>query len=141
VSAGCGGEPNAEADAAKTPAPLGCNGRGVDVDGLEVSGERGLTLRFESAEPMPPATGDNSWLVALEAEGEPLSGVAHELSVTPHMPDHGHGSPVAVEVTEQDAGVYRVAPINTFMPGYWQITFEVASEELRDAVEFGVCVE
>lgn len=121
---------------------LGCNDRGVNIDGFELSGDEGLDLAFQSANPMPPATGDNTWVVSLtDAGGDPVTGAADDIVVTPHMPDHGHGTPVAVQVSEEDDGVYQLAPVNTFMPGYWQITFELESDALSDTLVFGVCVE
>jgi hypothetical protein len=142
ASSGCGGaEPDSEART-DTRSALDCNGRGVDIDGFELSGDHGVDLAFQSAEPMPPVTGDNTWVVELtDADGEPVVDAGEDIAITPHMPDHGHGTPVAVQVAEQDDGVYRLAPVNTFMPGYWQITLELTTDELSDVLVFGVCVE
>jgi hypothetical protein len=127
----------AERDAA--PAP--CQGRGQSLDGLSVEGGGGLSLKVKSVDPDPPVVGDNSWRVALSLDGEPLAGVADEILVSPFMPDHGHGSPVSVGVSELSDGVYRFEPVNTFMPGYWEITVRVQGDAGESSVMFGVCIE
>jgi hypothetical protein len=100
-----------------------------------------LQLRMLEYSPDPPAVGDNSWLVELsDHEGNTLPGLADAIIVTPFMPDHGHGTPVAVGVEEGADGEYRLAPINTFMPGLWQVGVELEGGAFAP-LEFGVCVE
>lgn len=74
-------------------------------------------------QPDPPATGDATLLVQIldAADGALLTGST--LTVTPWMPDHGHGvmeDPVVVE----DEGLYTVEFAYS-MPGTWELTFEV----------------
>jgi hypothetical protein len=76
-----------------------------------------------------------------DAAGDPLTGLDDAVFVTPFMPDHGHGTPVRVGVEEEAAGEYRLAPVNTFMPGLWQITLEVERDAEATILEFSVCVE
>lgn len=118
-----------------------CQGRGQSLAGLSVEGDDGLSLKVESIEPNPPVVGDNSWRVELSRDGEPLAGAADEILVSPFMPDHGHGSPVSVGVSELSDGVYRFEPVNTFMPGYWEITLRVQGDAGESSVVFGVCIE
>ncbi len=123
-----------------TASAADCAGRGDDLDGLEIDGEHDTLLRLIEADPAPPSVGNNSLTVEILADGELLSGIADDIHVTPHMPDHGHGTPVAVGIEELDDGQYRLSPVNTFMPGFWQITVEV-SGELESSFQFGICVE
>jgi hypothetical protein len=100
-----------------------------------------VTATFVSADPAPPARGDNSWVLSfVDSGGAPLDGL--EIAVTPTMPDHGHGTPVAAVVAPTgDAGQYGVAPVNLFMVGYWEITFEITQGDMQDSLVFGFCVE
>lgn len=135
------GEHVVEAGAAEAA----CDGRGKPLEGLEVSAETDagtkLTLAFLEGEPMPPIVGNNSWLFRLEADGEPLMGAASAITVTPFMPDHGHGTPTVVNVEEERAGTYRFEPVHTRMAGYWEMRVDVESEVVSATLVFGVCVD
>lgn len=120
--------------------PVACNDRGEPLDGLTASGD-GMELHVVEFEPAPPVIGDNSWLVELSVDDEPLAGVEADIVVSPRMPDHGHGSPVMVGVAEEMDGVYRLSPVNTFMPGYWEIELSIEAEDVDASVSFGVCIE
>lgn len=135
LSACSGGHP--EKESAAPP----CGGRGDDLTSLELaSGE--LWLRVLDTSPAPPGVGDNEWLVFMsDAADAPVTGLARSMHVTPFMPEHGHGTPVAVGVTEAAAGEYRLLPVNTFMPGLWHIRLSVSQSEEPELFEFSVCVE
>jgi hypothetical protein len=77
-------------------------------------------------EPSPPSLGDNAWTVLVsDRNGQPARDVSIE--VRPTMPAHGHGTPVAPRVVSGEArGEYRVFPLHLFMPGLWEIRFEIA---------------
>ena len=97
-----------------------------------------MQVAIADADPALPIRGDNAWTVAItDSAGAAMTGL--ELSVGPWMPDHGHGSPVPVNVTELEGGQYLIEPLNLFMAGYWEITVEIADPD--DAVVFKVCVE
>lgn len=100
-----------------------------------------VTATFVSAAPAPPGRGDNTWVLSFaDSDGAPLDGL--EIAATPTMPDHGHGTPIMAVVTATGAaGEYRVAPINLFMAGYWEIALDVTWGEQQDSVTFGFCVE
>jgi hypothetical protein len=99
-----------------------------------------VTATFVSADPAPPALDDNTWVLSFSDAGVPLDGL--EITVTPTMPDHGHGTPVAAVVTPTgEAGQYSITPINLFMAGYWEIAFDITQGAEHDAVVFGFCVE
>jgi hypothetical protein len=142
---GAGGdrEPNDAASNAMASDALSepCEGRGQSLAGLSVDGDGDLSLAVVAIDPDPPVVGDNSWRVELLHEDEPLVGVADDILVSPRMPDHGHGTPVSVGVSEPSEGVYRLEPVNTFMPGYWEIDVLVEANDAQGSVLFGICVE
>ncbi len=120
-----------------------CGGRGEALDGLEVESEQGLMLRLIAAEPEEQIVGDNAWTFAIEDDGSPVEGLEEVMAVTPFMPDHGHGTAVAVEISEVEAGQYELSPVNLRMPGYWLITIEIdalSEDDEPDVATFGVCV-
>lgn len=127
------------------PSAEGCDGRGEPLTGLRVSTESDagakVTLSFIEGEPMPPVVGNNSWSFRADVDGEPLTGAAAAMTVTPFMPDHGHGTPTAVSVTEEEVGIYRFEPVHTRMAGYWEIRVDVEMEAATAQLLFGVCVD
>lgn len=108
--------------------------------GLSKSGSL-VTATFVSSDPAPPIKGDNTWVLDFtDAQGMPLADL--EMVVTPMMPDHGHGTPINAVVTPTDtAGRYEVTPVNLFMAGFWEITFDITVAGQADALMFGFCVE
>ncbi len=122
-----------------------CQGRGDVLDELRVEAEldagRAAELSFLEGNPARPIVGNNSWLFFLAVDGEPASNVGSGLTVTPFMPDHGHGTPTAVVVTEGKSGQYLFEPVHTRMAGFWEITVDVATASLKTQFTFGVCVE
>lgn len=125
----------------REPAAADCAGRGDDLTTLRLtSGD--LVLSVLETTPEPPQVGDNEWLVRLrDRANEPVTGLSTSLVVTPFMPDHGHGTPARVGVAETGAGEYRLAPVNTFMPGLWRIQLAVSRSDDPERFEFSVCVE
>jgi hypothetical protein len=110
------------------------------VVGLSKAGTL-VTASFVSADPAPPALGDNTWVLSFsDSDGAPLDML--EIVVTPTMPDHGHGTPIMAVVTPTgEAGEYRVTPVNLFMAGYWEIALDLTWGDEQDSVMFGFCVE
>jgi hypothetical protein len=109
--------------------------------GLSKSGTL-VQATFVSADPAPPIKGDNTWVLDFtDANGAPLAGLT--IVAVPMMPDHGHGTPVNAVVTELEVpGQYQVTPVNLFMTGFWETTFDItlAGGE-QDSLMFGFCVE
>ena len=62
-------------------------------------------------------------LEVADAAGKPVDGAT--LSVTPFMPDHGHGSSVKPTVTREGGGTYDVTNVYLPMPGLWRLTVTV----------------
>ena len=115
------------------------------VVGLDKHGVSGnLDFVLQSANPAPPARGDNTWIIEVNAMaqgvvGSPMTGV--DMAVTPFMPDHGHGTPIPVGVTAMPtAGQYELTPINMWMPGYWETTIQAQAGSVSDQVVFKFCV-
>src|SRR5438445_9196586 len=73
------------------------------VVGLEKMGNGGaIDFKLMSADPAPPARGDNTWILQINSMsagvvGAPLTGAA--MSVVPFMLAHGHGTPKTVAIT------------------------------------------
>ncbi|MDB4956688.1 MAG: hypothetical protein JWO36_4257 [Myxococcales bacterium] len=118
------------------------------VVGLDKAGANGaLDFKMMSADPVPPARGDNTWVVQVSSMtsgvvGSPVTGAS--MSVTPFMPSHQHGSPLAVVVTPMaDAGQYKLTPVNLWMPGVWETTLDVTASgsSPADNVMFRFCIE
>lgn len=101
----------------------------------------GSSVTIVDAMPAEPGRGDNTWTVRIaDAGGTPEESMV--VTLRPWMPDHGHGSPVEPEVTDLGGGEYEVQSLNLFMPGLWQITFNLETADgTTDEVMFSICIE
>jgi hypothetical protein len=109
--------------------------------GMQKVGPGGVQVTLVSATPAPPGRDDNTWEVELAQGGAPLVGAT--VAVRPFMPDHQHGTSVAVVVTPDPttAGRYELSPLNLWMPGLWEITIDVTpAGGTRDSVVFRFCI-
>ena len=126
--------------------PVDCSKvTGVDTFtvGLEKMGVGGtIDFQLMSADPAPPARGDNTWIIQVNAgssQGTPLTGAS--LEAMPFMPAHGHGTPKAVVVTPMaDAGQYKLEPVNMWMPGVWETTIQASQGTSTDTVVYRFCI-
>jgi hypothetical protein len=98
------------------------------------------------ADPAPPARYLNTWVIQVNAMsggvvGSPATGAS--MTVTPFMPDHQHGAGVyKVQVEAMpDAGQYKLSQINTWMPGYWEITIDAQVGTVHDTVVYKFCIQ
>ena len=90
--------------------------------------------------PSDPIRGDNAWMVGVARDGEMLPGA--EISVRPWMPDHGHGTPVEIGITDMGDGEYMLDPLNLFMAGLWEVHVTATLEDgTEEEVVFHACVE
>lgn len=93
-----------------------------------------------SAKPAPPALNNNSWVLrVLDAKGNPLPGVSI-VSVTPFMPDHGHGTSAVPMATANGDGSFTISPLYLYMTGLWQITIVAQSGSQKDSAVFSFCI-
>ncbi len=122
----------------------------TDVDtfvvGLEKAGGNG-TYNFSlmSATPAPPARGDNTWLLQVNAlaagvVGAPIDNA--QIKVTPFMPSHQHGTGVPAVITPMpEAGQYELSPVNLWMPGVWETTIRATVDTSTDSAVFKFCID
>lgn len=100
-----------------------------------------LSIKLMEATPAPPQKQSNALVLqVVDAAGMPVDGAT--LSVTPFMPDHGHGSSVKPTVTPMGGGVYDVANVYLPMPGLWRLTVTVQLPNVaaQDAA-FQFCID
>jgi hypothetical protein len=109
------------------------------VAGLEKLGS-GVKVHLTSV-PAPPTKGDNTWtLTVSDLSDVPLDGLT--IDSTPFMPDHGHGTPLQETVTAGTApGEYVMAPVNLWMPGYWEVSIDLSGTGVDDQVIYKVCID
>ena len=83
-----------------------------------------LSVKLLDSDPGPPIKGTNTMMLeVLDPGGQPVDGAT--ITVTPWMPDHGHGSAVKPAVTALGGGKYSVANVYLVMAGLWQIKVDV----------------
>jgi hypothetical protein len=98
------------------------------------------SFRLMDSAPAPPHKGDNDWSVRVEGDGG--AGIEElTLTVTPFMPDDGHGTPIEPAISDEGGGDYSATPVNMWMPGLWQVTVEATDGEETDAAVFAFCVQ
>jgi hypothetical protein len=115
------------------------------IVGLDKHGTAGtLDFVLMSSDPAPPARGNNTWVLQINAMsngvvGSPMTGVT--MAVTPFMPDHQHGTPIPVGVTAMaTAGQYKLDPVNLWMPGLWETTVQAEVGSTTDMAKFSFCI-
>ena len=143
--AACGGS-GAPPDADEALACMTSMRGDVYTANLERDGAAGL-LHFTlvSADPAPPARNLNTWVLQVNAMASGVVGAPEDeavMTVTPFMPDHQHGTGAyTVEVTGTGGGRYTLSQINTWMPGYWEITIDAQVGAVRDTVVYKFCIQ
>jgi len=107
--------------------------------GMMQAGMNGkLSFQLMSSDPGPPLRGTNVWeLKVLDSMGQPVSGAT--LTVTPFMPEHGHGSSV-VPTVSPDSDNYKISNLYLFMPGLWRVTIGATAGQVTDSAAFTFCV-
>lgn len=107
--------------------------------GLEATGANGVQVTLNEAVPAPPIVGLNSFHLSIQDDaGNTVSGA--ELTVTPYMPQHHHGSPTVPESEQLENGTYRVTGVEFTMPGFWEITIDVDGGGVSDTVRLKLCI-
>jgi hypothetical protein len=113
----------------------------VYTAGLAKQTSGALSVKLMQASPAPPAKQSNALTFQVtDAAGKPVDGAT--LSVTPFMPDHGHGSSVKPTVTPMGGGTYDVANVYLPMPGLWRLTVTVQMPNVAaQDVAFSFCID
>lgn len=107
--------------------------------GMKKTGSMGmLTFTIATADPAPPARGNDTWTIKVEKNGQAQTGAT--IGVALFMPKHGHGTSVAPVVMPMGDG-YSIAPLYFFMPGLWRITLTATVGGVSDSAEFFFCIE
>ncbi|MCO4772946.1 MAG: FixH family protein [Deltaproteobacteria bacterium] len=112
------------------------------VEGVEadvISGDFRVALM--AATPAPPNVDDNAWVIEVtDSAGDAATGCT--CTVTPWMPDHGHGASVAPSCVESATvdGQYDIV-MDFIMPGYWEVTVEMECGADVGENAFGFCAE
>ena len=111
------------------PAPHG------PVEATSDSGALSLLLTFDG----PLGVGENELdLHVTDAHGSGVPGLT--VTVTPHMPAHGHGASMPTTVHEMMDGHYHVMP-NFQMTGLWELHFELDDGNTVETAVANVTVE
>ena len=108
------------------------------VAGMSKDGDV-FTFRLMDSVPAPPDKDDNTWTIRVEESGEGVPDLALDVSL--NMPDHGHGTPVGVGITDEGDGVYVADPLNMWMPGLWDATITADDGVADDSVTFRFCIQ
>jgi hypothetical protein len=125
------------ADPAPEPDPTCANDD--YVPGMSLDGEDGARVTLIELDPAPPARFTNRW-TAVVVDAADLAVGADRLTVTTFMPEHGHGGP-PVEIGDGGDGALVVDAIELWMPGTWQVDFNITYDGGVDLVRFEVCVD
>jgi hypothetical protein len=109
--------------------------------GLAKQTSGALSVKLMDASPAPPAKQSNTLtFVVTDAAGKPVDGAT--VSITPFMPDHGHGSSVKPTVTPMGGGTYDAKNVYLPMPGLWRLTVTVQMPDVAaQDVAFSFCID
>jgi hypothetical protein len=127
---------------------------GMDHSGMDMSNQASTTELDESLSKMSEA---GVFMVELRPMQEPIplneiltwelhvqdaAGQAVEdatITIGGGMPEHNHGFPTEPTVTEsEEAGVYLVEGIKYQMSGWWEMSFQIATDSQADSVMFNI---
>jgi hypothetical protein len=122
---------------------------GVDTYNTDLhhaGGSGVFDFKMISADPAPPARGNNTWVVQVTSIGPGVVGAPVDgatFKVTPFMPAHQHGTGVPVEITPMTDGTYQLSPVNLWMQGVWETTIRATASDgtSTDAAVFKFCVD
>lgn len=109
--------------------------------GTTVISEKSLySVKLKSVDPPRILRGTNDWVVEItDKSGSAVNSAT--VAVKPFMPAHGHSSATVPTVTEKGDGAYQIDSVVLSMPGTWEITLTITSENQTDSAVFHFCVE
>jgi hypothetical protein len=127
AAAACSGDDDDTSSSGGTPGPAaGCAAdtrKDVYTAGMTKPAGQ-LQVKIVEANPGPMIKGMNAMNIEIvDANGQPVDGAT--VTVTPFMPDHGHGSARPVVVKPEGNGRYAVTEIWLSMAGLWTLTISV----------------
>lgn len=115
------------------------------LPGMHVASSAGaFELKLLASVPGPPVKGNNTWSVEIDdgTSGAPLDGLV--VSVSPWMPDHGHGTEPVVVTPMGGSGRYSLMPVYLYMSGLWQVQFGIKSVDgvspTQDQAVLPICI-
>ncbi len=62
--------------------------------------------------------------------------VGADITITPWMPEMGHGVFTPPNITERGGGLYRVEDVTLVMGGLWEMRIEISKDNIKDIVVF-----
>jgi YtkA-like protein len=90
--------------------------------------------------PPPPATGNTTWkLKIVDATGQPVKD-ATMTNIKTWMPQHSHPSTALPVPTNNGDGTYTIDNLYLYMPGVWQVTFNITTGSTTDSAMFTFCL-
>lgn len=102
-----------------------------------------LNFTLAATQPSPLDKGDNVWSIDLASvtDGAPVSD--ETLTITPFMPEHGHGTnPATVTTTSNGDGSYTSESFDLFMGGLCEITLTANGGPVGyDTTMFTFCIQ
>ena len=101
-------------------------------DNLQLS----LSLEGETE----PLVGHNDYSLRAESEGQEPAPIS-DLTLTPWMPDHGHGSDREPAIIYQDQGHYTIEDVSFTMPGLWELRCAFSLSGTEDTAVFELDVQ
>lgn len=107
--------------------------------GIEQDGSMGqMHFTLLKSDPTPMIKGTNTWQLGLtDTSGNPVTNA--DITITPYMPDHGHGTSIIAKATAKDGG-YELTPLYLFMGGIWEVTIAAKTDTLDDSAVFTFCI-
>ena len=95
------------------------------VEGVTAASESDYSVQLMSADPAPPNVNENLWALYI-TDGSDMGVEGCTATLTPFMPDHGHGSSATPSWVERsDEAGYYDTDVLFIMPGYWEVTVEL----------------
>ena len=89
----------------------------------------------------PPVMVQTTWTVQInDGSGHPLPNATLSVPL-PYMPFHGHYTDQQPAWQQGSNGQWTVSNLYFFMPGVWQVTFDVTNASSSESVLFHLCVD
>jgi hypothetical protein len=117
----------------------GCGSEPSPTGDAQISSELGAFVATLSANPDPPAVGDNTLALEL-ADARGANVVGATLAVYAWMPTHGHTITSTPVVSDLGEGTYRIEGVSFTMPGRWELSIDVSASGAEDRLNLALDV-